>query len=386
MAVRKKPKRLLLKQLLMRRVLLALLPCVAGGVYFFGWRSLALVLGSGVVGFGVEYVFTRLRGEPVTESVFVTTTILALIMPPTVPWHVLVVGAVFAVMFTKEIFGGFGRNFFNPAMAGRCFVYVCFPVAMTAVWSAPAEGTWGALDRWSTSVRQEGGDVGGDEDKTEELPKPLPTDVPTLSPPSVPRAVTGATPMAYLKAGQLVLVSGESAQTEVPFEIPEDQTVRLESIAFWKQLFFGRVSGTMGVTSVLLILIGGLYLFYSKTASRTIIVTIILTYAVLSQILHWAGVPPVPSAVTALLGGGWLFGAFFMATDPISAPKTELGRGLYAALIAVCSVVIRNFSIFNGGLMFSILIGNMFAPIIDYGVRARAAAAARRREGKESLA
>ncbi|MEN6335318.1 MAG: RnfABCDGE type electron transport complex subunit D [Phycisphaerales bacterium] len=378
----------------MRRVLLALLPCVAGAVYFFGWRSLVLVFWSAVVGFLVEYVFTRLRGEPVTESVFVTTTILALIMPPTVPWHVLAIGAIFAVMFTKEIFGGFGRNFFNPAMAGRCFVYVCFPVAMTAVWSPPAEGTWGALRQWSTAVPQEGENVGREEGKNEEVPRPAPRDVPTLAPPAVPRAVTGATPMAYLKSGQLVLVSTRGSQEapggaivgKAPFDIPEEQTVRVDRNSFWRQLFLGRVSGTMGVTSVLLILIGGLYLFYSKTANRTIIVTIIGTYVLLSQILNWAGVEPVPSGVTALLGGGWLFGAFFMATDPVSAPKTELGRGIYAALIAVCSVVIRNFSIFNGGLMFSILIGNMFAPIIDYGVKAHAAAAAQRRQEKESPA
>jgi len=407
MAAQKRPKRLLLRQMLMRRVLLALLPCVAGAVYFFGWRSLVLVVWSAVVGFIVEFIFTRLRGEPVTESVFVTTTILALIMPPTVPWHVLAIGAVFAVMFTKEIFGGFGRNFFNPAMAGRCFVYVCFPVAMTAVWSPPAEGTWGALRQWSTAVAQEGRNAGGEEGKSEELPRPAPSDVPTLAPPAMPRAVTGATPMAYLKSGQLVLVPGrtDGSQPEtrddtlqptasslqpplsrVPFDIPEEQTVRVDRNSFWRQLFFGRVSGTMGVTSVLLILIGGSYLFYSRTANRTIIVTIIATYVLLSQILNWAGVEPVPSAVTALLGGGWLFGAFFMATDPVSAPKTELGRGIYAALIAVCSVVIRNFSIFNGGLMFSILIGNMFAPIIDYGVRAHAAAAAQKRQSKESLA
>jgi Na+-transporting NADH:ubiquinone oxidoreductase subunit B len=370
MAGKKKPKRVLLKQVLMRRVLLALLPTVAGGVYFFGWRSLAMVLVAAAVGFAVELLFTRLRGEPVTESVFVTTTIFALIMSPTVPWHVLVIGVVFAVMFTKEIFGGFGRNFFNPAMAGRCFVYVCFPVAMTAVWSPAAEGTWGALDRWTTAgatTRSPGSEA------IESPPRPAPADVPTLTPPRVPQAVTGATPMTYLKQGRMVLVSDEPALDEAPFEIPEDQTVRVNRLAFWKQQFFGRLSGTTGVTSVLLILIGGLYLFYTKTASRTIILWLIGTYAVLGQVLHMAGVRPVPSGLTALLGGGFLFGAFFMATDPISAPKTEWGRIFYAVSIGVCTVVIRNFSIFNGGLMFSILIGNMFAPIIDYGVRARAA-------------
>jgi len=184
----------------------------------------------------------------------------------------------------------------------------------------------------------------------------------------------------------MVLISDGKAQAQIPFDIPEDQTVHVDRNSFWKRLFFGRVSGTMGVTSILLVVIGGLYLFFSRTASRTIIVTVVLTYALLSQILHWAGVPSVPSAVTALLGGGWLFGAFFMATDPVSAPKTELGRGIYAALIGTCSVVIRNFSIFNGGLMFSILIGNMFAPIIDYGVKTLAASAARRRQGKEPIA
>ncbi|MCU0917089.1 MAG: RnfABCDGE type electron transport complex subunit D [Planctomycetes bacterium] len=331
-------RRFLLKQMIMRRVLLALLPCLAGAVYFFGWRSLALVLWSGVVGFFVEYLFTRLRGEPVTESVFVTTTILALIMPPTVPWHVLTMGVVFAVMFTKEIFGGFGRNFFNPAMAGRCFVYMCFPLAMTAAWSPAAEGTWGALDRWTTA--------------------------------DGPDAITTATPMAHLKSGALVLVPEGATLAAAPFEIPEDQIVKVKRLSFWKVLFCGRLSGTMGATSVLLILIGGLYLFFTRTASRTIIVTVILTYGLLSQILNWAGIEPVPAALTVLLGGGWLFGAFFMATDPVSAPKTDLGKIFYAVIIGVCSVVIRNFSIFNGGLMFAILIGNMFAPILDHSVRA----------------
>ena len=342
MAEGKKPKRILLRQLLMRRVLLALLPPLAGAIYFFGWRSLALAVWAGVVGFAVEYIFTRLRGEPVSEAVFVTTTIFALIMPPTVPWHVLTIGVVFAVAFTKEIFGGFGRNFFNPAMAGRCFVYVCFPVAMTAVWAPAARGLWGALDRWTTA--------------------------PTVE------ATTGATPMAYLKMGKIKLVSGEGAASAVPFDIPEDKTVAVERSAFWRLQLFGRISGTMGVTSALLILLGGAYLFYTRTASRTIILTLIITYAVLTEILHLAGVAPVSGAITALLGRGFLFGAFYMATDPVSAPRTEWGRILYAMIIGICTVVIANFSIFNGGLMFSILIGNMFGPILDYAVKSRGAA------------
>lgn len=337
-----KPKTVLLKQPAMRRVLLALLPCVAGGVYFFGWRSLFLVVWAAVVGLVVEWIFTRRRKEPVSEAVFVTTTLFALVMPATVPLHVLTIGVVFAVMFTKELFGGFGRNVFNPALAGRSFVYICFPVALTATWAPAADGPWGALNAWTTASSTD--------------------------------AITGATPMAHLKAGKIVLSSESTATSQVPFDPGDGAAVELKRSALFKALALGRISGTMGVTSALLITIGGLYLFWTKTANRTIIVTLIVTYGLLTQILHSFGVTPVPAAWTAVLGGGFLFGAFFMATDPVSSPKTKLGRVIYAVLIGVCTVVIRNFSIFNGGLMFSILIGNMFAPILDYAVRARQSA------------
>ncbi|MBN1393181.1 MAG: RnfABCDGE type electron transport complex subunit D [Sedimentisphaerales bacterium] len=320
----------------MRRVLLALVPCIAGSIYFFGWRSLIMILWAGAVGFITELIFTRIRGEPVSEAVFVTTTIFALIMPPTVGFHVLTIGAVFAVMFAKEVFGGFGRNIFNPAMAGRCFVYICFPVALTAAWAPAADRLWGALDRWTTAP--------------------------------APNAITGATPMAYLKSGRLILTSERQSAGEIPFDIAAGTTVELRKTALLRGLLTGRISGTMGVTSAILILIGGIYLFVTKTASRTIIISLVTTYAVLNQVLYWFGVEPVPGAWPAVLGGGFLFGAFFMATDPISSPRTELAKAIYGIIIGISTTVIRNFSIFNGGLMFSILIGNMFAPILDYAV------------------
>jgi Na+-transporting NADH:ubiquinone oxidoreductase subunit B len=332
-----KSKNVLKKQLIMRRVLAALIPCVAGAVYFFGWRCLFIVAWAAVVGFITELIFTRLRGEPVSEAVFVTTTIFALIMPPTVPWHVLTIGVVFAVMFAKEVFGGFGRNIFNPAMAGRCFVYICFPVALTATWAPASKQTWGALNRWTTISEQD--------------------------------AITSATPMTYLKTGRLTFGNQTNAVEQIPNDIAEGQTVSVSKWTLLKNLFWGRISGTMGVTSALMILIGGIYLFVSKTASRTIILSLIITYAVLNQVLYWFGIEPVQGALPALLGGGFLFGAFFMATDPISAPRTKQAKIIYGVIIAVCTTVIRNFSIFNGGLMFSILIGNMFAPILDYAVR-----------------
>lgn len=321
MAAVQKKIPLLRKQPPMRRVIRALIPCMAGSVYFFGWRCLALVVVSCLCAFLAEWSFCRRRHEPVSEAVFVTGILYALVMPPTVPWHVLIVGIVFAMVFVKEAFGGFGRNVFNPAVSGRCFVYVCFPVAMTGTWAPVATGVWGALARWTTAM---------------------------------PDAITSATPMGLLKAGAY---AGEGPPV------------------LWERLFLGTIAGTLGVTSVLLILMGGVYLFATKAANRTLILTVVAVYAGLNQVLHMLGVPPVPDGLTAVLGGGFLFGAFFMVTDPVSAAKTPRGRVYYAALIAICTVIIRNFSIFNGGLMFSIMIGNMFAPIIDHAVKGRNVAA-----------
>jgi Na+-transporting NADH:ubiquinone oxidoreductase subunit B len=340
MAQVKRLTKLLRKQPVNRRVMVALLPCIASSVYFFGWRCLFVVVWSALVGFIVEFIFSRRRGEPVSEAVFVTSTIFALIMPPTVPLHVLTIGVAFAVAFAKEVFGGFGRNIFNPAMAGRCFVYICFPVALTSSWAPAAVGPWGSLTEWTTVAN--------------------------------PDAITSATPMAHLKAGRIILEDGdvERAVMEIPADVTEGQVEYVARGAFIRALAFGRISGTMGVTSAFLILIGGIYLFWTRTTSRTIIISLVITYAVSNQVLNAFGVVPAPGALPAVLGGGFLFGAFFMATDPVSAPRTEQAKIIYAVLIGVFTTIIRNFSIFNGGLMFSILIGNMFAPILDYAVLA----------------
>lgn len=128
--------RILRKQPIMRKVILATLPCIAGSVYFFGWQALMAVIVCCICcicAFLTELLFCRKRNEPVSEAVFVTAILFALVMPPNVPWHVLIIGIVFAIVFAKEVFGGFGRNIFNPAIAGRCFVYICFPVSMAGI-------------------------------------------------------------------------------------------------------------------------------------------------------------------------------------------------------------------------------------------------------------
>ncbi len=328
-----------MKQKVMRQVLIALIPCAIGAIYYFGWRSLAMIGWAALVGFGVEYLFEHRKNKPVTEAVFVTTTLLALVMPPSVPWHVLTIGTVFAVMMSKEVFGGFARNIFNPALAGRCFVYICFPIALAGAWAPVAQGPWGALGQWSTVSSVD--------------------------------AVSSATPMAYIKTGNLKIAkaSEDRVSESLPHYIGEEDTVAVRSAMLTGKMLTGRMSGTMGVTSAVLISIGGIWLFIKKIASRETVLSVIISYAVLNEVLYWCGVPPVPGAGPAVLGGGFLFGAFFMATDPVSSPKTKEGRIIYGIIIGSCTLVIRNFSIFNGGLMFAILIGNMFAPIIDYAVK-----------------
>jgi Na+-transporting NADH:ubiquinone oxidoreductase subunit B len=307
-----KARSILRKQAIMRRVVIALVPCIAGSVYYFGWRSLAVVAVSCLFGFLTEYLFCRKRGEPVSEAVFVSSVIFALVIPPTVPWHVVIIGIVFAIAFGKEVFGGFGRNVFNPAMTGRCFVYISFPVALTSRWALPAQGPWGALRQWTTGA--------------------------------APDAITAATPMTLAKFG----------------EAPPPE---------WVDLLIGRMSGSMGVTSALLILIGGLYIYYTKTANRSMIVTHIITYGVLYQLLHVLGVRNFYDGLTAILSAGFLFGAFFIITDPVSSPSTQPARIIYAVLVAALAIIIRNFSVFNAGYMFSVLIANMFVPILDYAVK-----------------
>lgn len=360
-----------------RRVIKALIPCVAGAVYFFGWRSLAMVAVSCAVAYFAEWLFCRKRNEAVSEAAFVTGTLYALILPPTVGWHIVVVGIVFGIVFTKEIFGGFGRNIFNPAMAGRAFVYVCFAGSLTALWGPnifdrPDAKWYGALTRWSAQA----------EDQLVEWRTP--------DDPWQTVAYTGATPLGANKeiAQSLERIERRLDQLRAQPEDPltarkiaaaEDELAELQAIQgeikseqiTYSNLFFGDIRGTMGVTSTMLILIGGVYLFWTKTANRTIILSVVISCAVLAELLHLLGVPGTNNALVALMSGGFLFGAFFMATDPISSAKTFHGRIVYGCIIGCGRVIIQTFSVFPAGFMFALLLANMFAPIIDYVVQER---------------
>jgi len=301
----------------MRRVLYALVPIAAASVWFFGWRALVVVAAVDLAAFLTELVFTRFTKAETTSAVFVTGTLLAMSLPPTIPIWIAVVGAVFGVFFGKMVFGGFGRNVFNPALVGRIFIYISFAVPMNARWAEPATAASGVLSLpWG---------VGGFARWT--------TD-----------ALSGATPLRVLREGKPVDL------------LP---------------LLWGNVAGSIGETSAILILLGGLFIVWKKAASWRIVVSEAAAFLALQLVFWLAGFRNAADPLTALLSGSVMLGMFFMATDPVSAAQTQGGRWIYGALVGALTVLIRTFSIWPEGTMFAILLGNTFAPIVDWLIRER---------------
>lgn len=292
----------------MLRVCYALIPLVLASIYLFGWRSLALT--GTVLFFGVitEALFTYPQGKPVTSAVFVTGLIFTLSLPPTIPIWMAIVGIVAGVAIGKMMFGGFGQNVFNPAMVGRCFIYITFPLQMTNRWVEPIWGGWGGFAHWST---------------------PLDT-------------ITKATPLVELRQGGLIA---------------------------WEDLFIGQISGSLGETSAVLILIGGLFIISKKAASWKLAVSCLLGGIFGSGILRLAGFDNIPSPLATILAGSFLFGSFFVVTEPVSGAKTKSGQWIYGGMTGALIVVLRGFSNFSEGVMFSVLIMNAFVPILDQTVR-----------------
>jgi Na+-transporting NADH:ubiquinone oxidoreductase subunit B len=299
----------------MKRVLYALVPVVLASIYFFGWRSLVVLAVTSAAAFLTEFLFVRARKEPVSSAVFVTAFLLALSLPPSIPYWMAAVGAVFAVIFGKMVFGGYGRNLFNPALTGRVFLYVTFAVPLTARWVQPLvstvgplhlPGSWGGFTRFAAD------------------------------------AVSAATPLRLLHDGR-----------------PVDLL----------RLLWGNVSGSLGETSAVLLALGGIYILVTRAANWRIVVSELAAFLVLQTALWLARMPHASDPLSALLAGSLLMGMLFMSTDPISAAQTQGGRWIYGALIGVLTVLIRTFSIWPEATGFAILLGNTFAGIIDYFVR-----------------
>lgn len=296
-------KNLILRQKMMEKVLIALIPIALLSIYNFGWRVLAVLAVSNIIAFITEYMFARTKKmKKVTSSVFVTATLLALTLPPTIPLWIAGVGAVVAICFGKMVFGGFGMNVFNPAIVGRTFIYISFPNQMTVSWLQPLSKFPGGFAVWQK-----------------------------------PELFTAATPMInYNESNQFIEIS---------------------------RLFFGNIAGSMGETSALLIILAGVYLIFTKTAKWQPILALLISGTVFSAVFYQAN--PLPF----ILSGGFMFGAVFMITDPVSMPKEKLSIWIYGFLVGFLTVLIRKYSLFVEGFMFALLLGNTFMPIIDFAVK-----------------
>lgn len=288
-------------------VMYALIPAIIASIFYFGWRSLLLLTVVTIAGFLTEYIFLKAYyKEPVSSAVFVSCFLFTLSLPPTLPIWIAILGIVFGILFGKMVFGGFGRNIFNPALTGRAFIYISFGAYMNAGWVDSIPGFPGGFAAFASD------------------------------------AVTSATPMMQISQG---------------IEFP-----RLS-------LLLGNISGCLGETSALLVLLGGIYIVWKKYASYRIVFSGLIGMLLVQTVLWLFGVKRVIDPLSALLGGGVMLGVFFMATDPVSASQTNPGRWIYGGFIGAVTAVIRNFSIWPGGVMFAILLGNMFAPILDYYIK-----------------
>ena len=320
-----------MKQKVMRTVVYTLLPVTVAAIYFFGWRSLAIVLLSVISCVTTEWLFVRKATGKVSEAVFVTAFLYALSLPPTLPIYMVIIGAVFGITFGKMAFGGFGNNVFNPAMVGRAFVYITFPIQMTNRWIPAANFSDfpGGFAAWQFHTT-----------------------------PDYLSAITEATPQIAFRDGATSLPS----YFQLLLGNINGQYERLGEMT----LIGG---GSLGEASAILLLVGGLYLVYKKIANWKLVASFFATYIVFDTILHLIVPSKVPDPLFGLLAGTIMLGGFFIVTDPVSATKTDPGRIIYGSLIAIFTLIIKSFSLFAAGLSFGVLLGNMFGPIIDHTVR-----------------
>ena len=279
----------------MSTVILALIPTTVAAVVFFGWYVLAMIITSYVIGGFIEVLFALIRKKEIEEGFLVTGLIFPLILPPTAPLWVVAVGIAFGVFFGKEVFGGTGRNIFNPALVGRIFITIAFPQIMSATWRAPFSD-----------------------------------------------AITAATPLAVYRSAQ--------------------------SAAAVPQLLLGQVAGSAGEVFRLGIIAGAAFLMLTRVSSWRITLSYLAAVGIFAWIGHALGPDTFAPPVFQLLSGGLLFGAVFMATDPVTSPATRTGKILFGSGCGILTVLIRTFSGFTEGVMFSIVIMNAFTPLIDNAV------------------
>ncbi|WP_428242779.1 RnfABCDGE type electron transport complex subunit D [Gynuella sp.] len=319
---------------IMAYVCLALVPGTAFCFYIFGWPAINLWLFSVATAIGTEYVMLKLRHQSTTRlldwSAVLTGWLLALCLPPWAPWWIAVFGSVFAVSIGKHLYGGLGQNLFNPAMLARTALLISFPVPMTTwahatpIFSPNAPGFWQGL-----------------------------------------QITFGVLPLADGMTGATALGALKTALTQ---NIPAQQTLHQFSIY---SSGLGLTSGSMGETSALLMLIGGIWLLLARVISWHIPVTMLTTVVALATFFHHLNPALYPPATFHLLSGGLMLGAFFIATDPVTSPAGKGAQIIFAAGCGGLTFLIRTWGGYPEAVAFSVLMMNALTPLLDQYLRPR---------------
>jgi Na+-translocating ferredoxin:NAD+ oxidoreductase subunit D len=297
---------------LMFGVVIALMPALFASVFYFGMGAVIVTATSIISCLVFEYLIQRfILNKPVSitdGSALVTGLLLAFNLPSNIPVLIVILGSLVAIGIAKMTFGGLGNNPFNPALVGRVFMLLSFPVQMTS-WPVPSGFKTGYTD-----------------------------------------AITGATPLAIIKEG---IKNGESL-SQLMGKVPTTF-----------QMLLGKMGGSMGEVAALALLIGFIYMLYKKIITWHIPVSVIGTVAVFTSILWLINPQSNASPVFHLLSGGLLLGAIFMATDYVTSPMNPKAMLIYGCGIGVLTVIIRVWGSYPEGVSFAILIMNAFVPLMN---------------------
>ena len=293
---------------IMLDVIIALLPAMGWSIYCFGIKALVLTLVSVVSCVFFEWAYRKLMKKSCMVgdlSAVVTGMLLSFVCPVDLPWWVIVIGAFFSIVVVKQLYGGIGCNFLNPALAGRAFLLASYATAMTT-WAIP-------------KIR--------------------------------PDVTSAATPMAIMKEGT------------------EEAFTTLMSNYSIGDMFIGKVGGSLGEVSALCLLVGGIYLLIRKVISWQIPVAYIGTVAILTLIAAPAGMDNVQYMLYNVFGGGLMLGAIFMATDYATSPVTKPGQLIFGIGCGLLTCFIRRFGSYPEGVCYSILIMNCTTWLLDKYIR-----------------
>lgn len=326
---------------IMTLVLLATVPGVAAEWYFFGYGSLIQVVLAALTAWFSEGLVLRLRKQPVLpvlkdNSALLTALLLAVSLPPLAPWWLIILGTAFSIIIAKQLYGGLGQNPFNPAMVGYVVLLISFPVQMTS-WLPPESlqsVTPGLVDSLSmifTSHTHSG-----------------------LGMQALQMGIDGvsqATPLDGFKTG---LRAGHSAEQLLA-----------------QPIFHGILAGQGWQWINVGFLLGGLFLLSNNTIRWHIPVSVLVSLAFCATLGWWLSPGTLASPMIHLFSGGTMLGAFFIATDPISASTTDKGRLIYGALIGLLTWLIRSFGGYPDGVAFAVLLANICVPLIDYYTQPR---------------